>query len=480
MMRVIGSALVACVFATQASAQVILQGRFMDRSGQPAVAALITLTDRTGAAIDETLSDSTGAYMLEARELGLHYLQIERIGFATQRGSVQLATPVTGLTDTLRAEPRSMGVVRVGAVERCGQDSTMSNLWQDARTALRIMALAEEREVLQVRGVRYLRELDANARTQLAIIDQETFAATVVPVREPPPDAPPGHWFALTDSTGSMYFAASARALASDEFERDHCFTRITSHATDTARVGLAFEPRPAISTVGIAGTVWLERGTARLQSVEYTYQVGQGEKAVRVAGLVEFAAQQNSLPHVSRWWLRMPVTRSVSRDRETLDVHGIVEDGALVLNRDHLPISDPDELFPALQGAIALAPIIVESRAETRRRVIIPTVSARPFDVLTDREIRFGVPTNAFDLVATTRPRWLRQPTRLPVAVYVDGFRTTSGGSREITGETEQALRQIPVPWIEAMQYLDPLEAPAYLGMGNASGAILITLRKR
>jgi hypothetical protein len=83
----------------------------------------------------------------------------------------------------------------------------------------------------------------------------------------------------------------------------------------------------------------------------------------------------------------------------------------------------------------------------------------------------------NGYEAVQRLRPRWLieRGPTTLnvggnPVVVYVDNQRM--GGVDE--------LRNLAIPVIEQIRYLDASAATTRYGTGHANGAIEVTTKRR
>lgn len=99
---------------------------------------------------------------------------------------------------------------------------------------------------------------------------------------------------------------------------------------------------------------------------------------------------------------------------------------------------------------------------------------SYRNMDELTLEEIQESDYENAYDIVRTMRPRWLRTrgPTSFnsnnPIMVYVDG--TRMGGPDE--------LSMIPRLSIQGMRYYSPTEAQGRWGLNHTNGAIeVITL---
>ena len=100
-----------------------------------------------------------------------------------------------------------------------------------------------------------------------------------------------------------------------------------------------------------------------------------------------------------------------------------------------------------------------------------------RDSNQLTAQELQGTQYQNAFDLIQTTRPRWLqpRGPqsftdrTAGEVMVYLDGTRI--GGP--------STLRRIMASDMESAQYLNASEAASRYGLNHSGGAILISTRR-
>lgn len=157
----------------QLEAQAI-EGHLLDReSGDPIVAATLTLLDAQGEQQGGTLTDSLGAFSLSAPGAGSYRLRITRLGYAEvmtetfelRRGqtlSLDLglsaaAVLLEALTVTVRAEPRKRWLERRGFYER-QQRGLGSFLLREHIEARR------PRDLVEVfRGVRGFRVV-ANAR----------------------------------------------------------------------------------------------------------------------------------------------------------------------------------------------------------------------------------------------------------------------------------------------------------------------------
>lgn len=96
--------------------------------------------------------------------------------------------------------------------------------------------------------------------------------------------------------------------------------------------------------------------------------------------------------------------------------------------------------------------------------------------DVITTAEMQASGHQDAFSLVQSLRPQWLRVrgPSSLrgeeTVKVYLDG---------SLLGHPDQ-LRQISTHSISSLRYLDGLEATQRWGLDHGAGAIVVSTRGR
>jgi hypothetical protein len=100
-----------------------------------------------------------------------------------------------------------------------------------------------------------------------------------------------------------------------------------------------------------------------------------------------------------------------------------------------------------------------------------------RESNQITAKELEGSQHQNAFDLIQSTRPRWLRGrgPQSFTdrgagaVVIYLDGTRI--GGA--------STLRRIMASDMEAAEFLSASEAMSRYGMNHSGGAILIQTRR-
>jgi hypothetical protein len=141
---------------------------------------------------------------------------------------------------------------------------------------------------------------------------------------------------------------------------------------------------------------------------------------------------------------------------------------------------------FPVRTLLFALTAVIVFPLVADAQRV------RKDPNRITEEELRAASATNAFDLIRSTRPAWLRTrgvtslrgemlgnpqagtaavavPAEPAIIVYVDGTRFG----------TQRELRLLPLEELVLLEFLDHSRATNRFGVGHTYGAIVAT-RKR
>jgi hypothetical protein len=132
-------------------------------------------------------------------------------------------------------------------------------------------------------------------------------ARAIRPFASAPAEELEEHGYVRSAPGGTEYYAPDAEVLLSDVFLSAHCF-RIRD-GEDPALVGLSFEPVQTTrrSTAGVTGVLWLERSTAMLRHMEFSY-VGLPQAVGEVAGgRVDFEMLPEGGWVVRSWQIRMP-----------------------------------------------------------------------------------------------------------------------------------------------------------------------------
>ncbi|MGQ0814582.1 MAG: carboxypeptidase regulatory-like domain-containing protein, partial [Gemmatimonadota bacterium] len=197
----------------------------------------------------------------------------------------------------------------------------------EARKALAVTSWAEKERVADFRTRTYDRELRLPSLTMVWETVRPEFSQ-VRPYRAVSPDSLAAFGFVRTISGDStLYYGPDAEVLMSDVFLDTHCFQ--TRRGQDDARglIGLSFEPVRGRSVPDIAGTLWLDPKTSKLEYIEFTYTgIPRNLNVAGVGGRTYFRRLPNGAWIVDRWYIRMPIPRRGWNDE--LVAHALLEGG--------------------------------------------------------------------------------------------------------------------------------------------------------
>lgn len=335
--------LLLAVPASSALAQTV-QGQLLDRQSAAAVeGALVVLLDEAGVTKAGYLTNEAGRFLLRAPGPGTYVLRGERIGYETvtsepfylsssQTLNVRLETAESPiLLEELRVEGRQRCVVRPG------EGLEVARVWEEARKALTVQDWTVQQGGHHFQVAHWVRELDP--RSRLVVSEARTVSRFLArnPVRSLPVEDLLEKGFVQPDGgDGYVYYGPDAAVLLSDPFLDSYCF-RLRGDDRNPALVGLSFEPVQGRGPPGIQGTLWLDRETARLQFLQFTYTWAPWPEARNVAeGRVDFEELPGGAWIVRRWWIRMPQMELSSGLRpgggSVLRVVGIREEGSEVI----------------------------------------------------------------------------------------------------------------------------------------------------
>jgi len=339
------AALLLLLAAPGVHAQAV-RGLVVDGAASPVPGVVVLLVDTAAAVAARALTNDRGEYRLTARAAGTYRIRTMRIGYrpvlsepvALRAGAMVdrriVLSGVRLMLDTVR-------VVDKSACRTTG-DSGLATfaIWEQVRTALTATLLTSSTHTLEATTVRYARTLDAGMRH---VREQDARVSSDY-VRQP--------WSALSadsirrfgyaiaspgDST--TFYAPGLETLASAAFITDHCFHLQAS--PDARTIGVAFTPASTRRAVPeIAGTLWVDRASAELRSLEYRY-VGlrdmPRDAVDRIGGEIEFARMRGGGWVISAWDIRMPLLASeVNLGHRETRLRGVrVSGGLLSLARD-------------------------------------------------------------------------------------------------------------------------------------------------
>ncbi|MDB4873694.1 MAG: hypothetical protein JWM41_140 [Gemmatimonadetes bacterium] len=311
----------------------VIEGSVVLRDSTTYVAgAIVFATDAHGATAARTLTSARGTFVLRLPSAGQYNLEVLRIGYRpTQGPSVTVAA---GATQTIHiffaAEPVALTAVNVRERETCrvNADSglAVARVWEEARKAMLSSQLSEEAAPLFAEWIEYERTLDSTARLVREQHVRTSRHPTTHAFRSLPARTLSERGYVAEDSGATMFFAPDADVLLSEEFVSEHCFRLATAPAGDAGLIGVAFQPtRERRDKHDIEGTLWLDRTSAELRTLEFRYtSLPDAAMAANPGGRVDFLRVMDGIWLVSRWNVRMPqlvasARRSADGTRRTL-----------------------------------------------------------------------------------------------------------------------------------------------------------------
>ncbi len=311
--RVLLSAL-ALLAPALAPAQVVRGVITEVNTARPVAGALVSLLPPTGdSVIVNVLSAATGEYGIRAPSSGTYRLAVKRIGVRRYTSApFDLGDGETRVSDVrIDAVAISLPAVSISGlcVTRPRDLARVASLWDEARTALEAADISLRDRLIDARLSRYAAELDPSSlqvrfdwRTDAQLMVQQPFTS-------PSGDSlsATGYWRQLPGDSVE-YLAPDARALASNAFIRDHCFSPAAAPRNRPDLVGLAFQPARDRRLPDIRGTVWLDARRFELRFIEFRYtMLPDIPNADRVGGEVHFTRLASGAWIVDRWFIRMP-----------------------------------------------------------------------------------------------------------------------------------------------------------------------------
>jgi hypothetical protein len=309
------AALAMAFFPLRADAQTVYGVVVSDATGEPVSGAMVLLSDTLGLSRGSSLADSLGRFAITAPGAGRYVLAADRVGYASLKPDT-VAIPADSLQVQLRAGSRRISLAPVTATatrSRCAasmeQSPQTAVVWEEARKALAAAALLEERG-----GYEFVTRVDrreVNLRgngvgRQYAWVRSSTGRPFVTL----PTEVLVNGGYVQPEADSLILYAPDASAVLSEPFLERHCF-RLRDGGAD--RVGLEFVPIHTSGRPDVRGVLWLDRATAELRTLEFTYTgLTYRGPVERLGGELQFQRLAGGGWIVARWVVRGPLlTRS-------------------------------------------------------------------------------------------------------------------------------------------------------------------------
>ena len=303
-----------CATAGSLAAQTV-RGTVVLRDSTPATGVIVVATDDRGRAATRTLTTTEGGFLLQLPAPGRFTLELLRIGYRPTRGPV--VDIAAGATQTLRlvfdANPVVLSTVNVSVRETCRVSADtglmVTQAWEEARKAMLSTQLSTDGAPLVAEWIEFDRTLDSAGRR---VRDQKVRTQrhpTTHAFRSQPAETLHAKGYVVSDDKSTTFYAPDADVLLSELFASAHCFRLENPPADRASLIGIGFTPAADRRDVrDIEGTLWLDRASAELRTLEFRYtNLPDAAQSAAAGGQVDFLRLDDGNWLVSRWSVRMP-----------------------------------------------------------------------------------------------------------------------------------------------------------------------------
>jgi hypothetical protein len=308
--------------ASRGRAQVVHGQTVLRPNGEPAPGVVVELLDSAGAApVVRAFSDERGRFLLRDAGRGRFILRAMRIGLRPLHVPIILGAADTSVVLDMVPVPLSLPPVVARDERSCNTrpDSglALGSLWNDAESALLAASITRSSPDYQFAVVDYTRDFDFTTRELDAVAFKDIRSSGARAWTSVPPSQLRRHGFVVIGRDSATFIAPDIETLVSRDFVESHCF-ELASHrvASDTS-IGIDFTPAGALTHPEVRGTIWLDRATHELRSIEFRYvhlELSDADSAA--GGQVRFARLATGGWIVTDWSVQAPVLRIAVEQR--------------------------------------------------------------------------------------------------------------------------------------------------------------------
>jgi hypothetical protein len=301
--------------ATSLSAQEI-RGTVVQSDSTPASGVVVLLMHASmDSVLNRVVTGERGMFTVKAPSPGSVRLRLLRLGFQpTLDGPHQLrAGEVKDVRVVLGEKRVVLATMDVKSDSKCNvrPDSAqlVTKLFEEARKALMAATTPTSSAHHVAAFTLYTRTQDERGKL-MAPIQRNTFSGpSYKPFASLPADSLAKVGYVAEEKDEVYYRAPDADVLLSDSFLGAHCLQFVQGTGERAASVGIGFKPADRkLMMVDIRGTLWLDRETNELQTLEFTYDgVPDTYQKMGVGGNVEYTQLAGGVWFVNKWAIRMP-----------------------------------------------------------------------------------------------------------------------------------------------------------------------------
>jgi hypothetical protein len=321
------TAAIVAVLSTPLAAQIVRGNARVDGTTHASVETSVLLVDESGSLVAGAMTDENGVYVLRAPRAGTYRVRARRIGFApvtSEPLSVAAGATIT-FDPTMRLLPATLAEVNVQEAARCviapEAGAAALSLWEAVQNALSGAAASSLSGMHSFMLTRFRRELHPQTGKVLTKSSWKVLVSGSETYRSLPAESLAVTGYRERAARDTVYYSApDARTLISDAFARTHCLYPVPG-SSGSGSVGLAFEPVDIGGRTDVAGTLWLERSTGKLQSLQFQYvdssaRSGDSTHSIpRATGTIDYRELDDGSWIINDWTIRVPVVAYYTAD---------------------------------------------------------------------------------------------------------------------------------------------------------------------
>lgn len=283
----------------------------------PVAGAIVVARDAQGVST-RALTAAAGTFSMRLPHAGAYELSILRIGF--RPANAPSVTVDAGATETVAliasSDPVALSAVTVRAGKECRvkPDSGLmvARVWEEARKAMLASQLsAGDATAAPLDGawIEYDRLLDAGGRIVRKQSVRQASHPTTHAFRSLSAEVLARDGYVVSEDSTTHFYAPDADVLLSDRFAATHCLRLEEAPAGKSDLIGVGFAPtRDRRGLRDIEGTLWLDRTSAELRTLEFRYtEIAEVAIAAGAGGHVEFLRLGGVTWLINEWAIRFP-----------------------------------------------------------------------------------------------------------------------------------------------------------------------------
>lgn len=307
--------LVSCLAVTPAGAQLVRGSVIDSATSRPIGDFTVQLIDSTGMGVAAGLAQPGGRFSLRAPAAGTYRLRVLRIGFRRTQTAPFAVRAGETLERTVSMPQISVALssIRIVGVQRCADlpdgGDALATVWEEARKAVEAVRLTGTEQRLRMRVRDYTHDLSLRGNVTSNEESREREGISARPYASPDAASMARDGYVRQEGDGTMYYAPDADVLLSDSFVSAHCFHLQHDAVTGDSLIGIAFEPVRRRPPPDIRGVLYLDRRSAELRELRYSYTSLPAAAEERdFGGRVAFQRVPGGSWIIREWVVRGPV----------------------------------------------------------------------------------------------------------------------------------------------------------------------------